>query len=60
MNNKLRDIFIKFNFWKTLSPSIAKGVTIANINGMVKKDKKAVIAVKETDKAIFPPANLVM
>ena len=43
-----------------LGPSIIMGTRITNINGIVIKDKQAVIAVKETDKAIFPPANLVI
>ena len=42
-----------------LGTSIITGTMTANIKGIVIKDKQAVIAVKETDKATFPPANLV-
>ena len=60
MVNKLRDIFMKSNFWKILVPSNTMGANIINIKGIVIKDKQAVIVVKETDKATFPPANLVI
>ena len=43
-----------------LAPSIAKGATIIKIKGIVIKDIPAVIAVKETDNAIFPLTNLVI
>ena len=59
-NNSNRDIFTKFNSWKILAPSITKGATIINIKGIDIKDKQAVIAVKETDKATFPSTNLVI
>ena len=60
INNRPRDIFTKFNSWKTLAPSIAMGAIIVNIKGIVIKDRHAVIVVKETDKAIFPLTNLVI
>ena len=60
IDNKLRDIFIKFNSWKTLASSKTIGVKVINIKGIEIKDKQAVIEVKETDKATFPPANLVI
>ena len=60
INNNPRDIFMKFSSWKMLASSVARGATIINIKGMVIKDKEAVIEVKETDKAIFPSANLVI
>ena len=59
-NNSNRDIFTKFNSWKILALSITKGATIINIKGIDIKDKQAVIAVKETDKATFPSTNLVI
>ena len=43
-----------------LGTSIITGTMTANIKGIVIKDKQAVIEVKETDKATFPPANLVI
>ena len=56
--NSDRDILKKFNSWKTLVLSNMMGVTIFSIKGMVIKDKQAVIAVKETDKATFASINL--
>ena len=41
------------------APSNAMGAAIVNINGIVTKDKQAEIVVKVTDRATFPPANLV-
>ena len=59
INNRSIENFKKFNSWKMLGTSIITGTMTANIKGIVIKDKQAVIAVKETDKATFPPANLV-
>ena len=60
INSRPRDIFVKLSFWKILVSSNAMGATMSNIKGIEIKDKQAVIAVKETDKATFPSANLVI
>jgi len=60
ISNRLRDIFMKFNFSKISVSPIAMGKKINNIKGIVIKDMLAVIAVKETDNATFPSTNLVI
>ena len=59
INNRDRDIFLKSKLCKTIDSLINIGQTTINMKGIVIKDKEAVIAVKETDKATFPFANLV-
>ena len=58
IKNKNRDIFLKLNSWKIIASSNIMGATIINIKGMVIKDREEVTAVRETDKALFPLANL--
>ena len=60
IDNTNRDIFTNFNSWKTVASLIRIGATKINTKGMVIKEKKVVIAVKETDKAIFPSTSLVI
>jgi hypothetical protein len=43
-----------------LASSKTMGARITNIKGIVTKDRQAVIAVKETDRATFPSTNLVI
>ena len=60
INNKPKLIFKKFKSRKTVISLIIKGEITINMKGIVIKDKIAETAVNETDKAIFPFANLVI
>ena len=60
INNRPTLIFKNFKSCKTVISLIIIGETTINMKGIVIKDKIAEIAVKETDKAMFPFANLVI
>ena len=60
INNRATLVFKNFKSCKTVISLIIIGEITINMKGIVMKDKIAEIAVKETDKAIFPFANLVI